>query len=123
VWTHHSAYDYVVLLLPLAYLFSRPGDLGYYESATIVTSVALIWFVQRLIDSASDTSLFAIVRQVSFWSIGLGIYAALFISALKPSRPALLQQTGISPQDLRADSTTSGLARLRQRLLRSSHSA
>ena len=86
VWGYHWQYDYFVLIIPLAYSLKRLRQ-DTIDSADILTilSVFLIWFVQRIVDSAvawtSGTASLSVASNVIFWLTCLVFYAA-FISYL-----------------------------------------
>ena len=83
LWSYHWQYDYFVLVIPLAYALKRWSD-GTVEFSDlgIGAAVILIWFVQRVLDSAilrfpAEHLLVALDRGV-FWLTCFVLYATLF---------------------------------------------
>jgi hypothetical protein len=83
LWSYHWQYDYIVLIIPLAYGLKRwiDGDFGYADLG-VGTAAIFIWFVQRLIDSASrrfpDEYMIVTLDRGVFWFTCLALYATLF---------------------------------------------
>jgi Glycosyltransferase family 87 len=95
IWSCHWQYDYFVLIIPLAYALKhwQQGAVGITDML-IVLSTFLIWFVQRIVDSAvvwfPESISLMLAKQAIFWVACLTIYAALvsyFIIACQGPSP------------------------------------
>ena len=78
VWSHHASYDYLVLVIPLAFaaLHWKQKSIGSVD-ILVASSVLLIWFVSRILDAANEV--FAPVGLIVFWGACVAVYAALAI--------------------------------------------
>jgi hypothetical protein len=83
LWTYHWQYDYFVLVIPLVHALKRWTDGAVqFSDLGIGTAVILIWFVQRVLDSAvlrfpAGNMIVTLDRGV-FWFTCFVLYAILF---------------------------------------------
>ncbi len=82
VWSHHAAYDYFILIIPLALVLQHWLEKSI-DLVDIFTAlgVLLIWFVSRVLDTSNSLfarhEFLALTEQVVFWAACLAVYAAL----------------------------------------------
>ena len=105
IWCYHWQYDYIVLIIPLAYSLKhwQQGTTGMPDML-IALSALLIWFVQRILDGAvswfPENISIAVAKNIVFWVACFAIYAALvnyFTSAFLQRRRRLTAP--ITPND------------------------
>ena len=83
LWSYHWQYDYFVLVIPLAHALKRWTDgTVQFSDLGIGAAVILIWFVQRILDSAvlrfpAEHLIVTLDRGV-FWLTCFVLYATLF---------------------------------------------
>lgn len=83
LWSYHWQYDYILLIIPLAYGIKRwcDGDIGYADFGVGAAAI-LIWYLQRLIDGANrrfaGEHMTAALDRGVFWLTCFALYAALF---------------------------------------------
>jgi hypothetical protein len=81
IWSYHRQYDYFILIIPLvAALKHWQHRMMSIADMLIVLSIFLIWFVQRILDSAAlrfpENTFVALGEHVVFWVACLAIYTA-----------------------------------------------
>jgi hypothetical protein len=93
VWTHHSGYDYFVLVLPLAYVCMQWRELmahpaGRLAIALTCFAVLMVWYGQRVFDALAtriEAPWLTLTMLAAFIATGISLYALLVLLFVRRS--------------------------------------